>query len=550
MKNQSEEREVLSPKVAVHIPVETPNTSQPSTSIPNTNNNNNDNIQNNINKENNNESMKNIEQEKLYKNYNMTDLPRYHNYEISHRGMNHSSHAIDFSDPKTILNYFKDRVDNFDKRATFLYNKYTTIIDQFVIGFQFHPMVKQIFHIKQILLIIYIINIQYFLFKVEQFSFLDFINTITLRLMLISMMILYIHFYFFGDKLFLQKDEEIEKFLIKRNPEMRAANCEICNTIKVLRSAHCPNCNKCVIKHQLHSDWFNICIGANNELIYAVSVFFTIIYLCISNFIFWYYILIHSSLLHNYVFMFCINGVVGGYITYNSIMFFQNIFVKIFPTNLTISEANNVKQLIYLWNTYEGREMFNPFDKGLKKNLEEMIVNLFDINVYENYKENKHLSEIIEEDKSEEKKMDPSDQVGNFKYLLRLVEPFDPVVSSKGFIYKLVDGKDIINWNKLRIYSVFDVINSPYKDKMIDEAKNGLELSEKYMKKKNTNQTKINNNIIGENQEINTSSKNSNEQNKNDEGNEKIEIKNEDKEQKKNDDNIEMNENKQLKDSK
>ena len=59
----------------------------------------------------------------------------------------------------------------------------------------------------------------------------------------------------------------------------------------------------------------------------------------------------------------------------------------------------------------------------------------------------------------------------SYKYIIKLAEHVDPLITSKGNIYKFVYGKEIINWNRLMIFTVFDIINSPYKDAMVKEAK-------------------------------------------------------------------------------
>ena len=75
--------------------------------------------------------------------------------------------------------------------------------------------------------------------------------------------------------------------------------------------------------------------------------------------------------------------------------------------------------------------------------------------------------------------------------MLKLNEHFDPLISSKENIYKFVDGKEIINWNRLYIYTIFDVINSPFKDTMLKQAKFQIKQSEMYLNKmKNYNMNK------------------------------------------------------------
>jgi hypothetical protein len=177
-----------------------------------------------------------------------------------------------------------------------------TSIDIYIKDSNLHPNIKRFLNSKQILLIIYIFNIQFLLFIIEGISFLNFLNKLSLNLMTLSTIGLYAHYYFFNQKLFLEKDEEMEKFIIKRNPQMKKEKCQFCDILKVMRSNHCIICNKCVIKFQFHSELYNICIGANNELLYALTLILNNGYIFFSNIIFWYYITYREDLL-NYLFL-------------------------------------------------------------------------------------------------------------------------------------------------------------------------------------------------------------------------------------------------------
>ena len=77
--------------------------------------------------------------------------------------------------------------------------------------------------------------------------------------------------------------------------------------------------------------------------------------------------------------------------------------------------------------------------------------------------------------------------------MIRLSEHFDPLITSKGNIYKFVDGKEIINWNQLVLFTAFDVINSPFKDAIIKQAKYTLKQRELYLESLKNNANKENN---------------------------------------------------------
>jgi hypothetical protein len=144
------------------------------------------------------------------------------------------------------------------------------------------------------------------------------------------------------------------------------------------------------------------------------------------------------------------------------------------------------RRLTYLWST-DRISLFNPFNKGFQRNLEELWINFLDIDIYADYKNyaSQNLGEVFDDEKEEEE--DPNDfyNIGGFKMILKLSDHVDPFVSSKGNIYKFVDGKEIINWNRLMVFTAFDVINSPFKDMMIKRAKfslNEYKKRELYMK--------------------------------------------------------------------
>ena len=349
--------------------------------------------------------------------------------------------------------------------------------DTFIMKSNFPPLLKRILHTQQILLIIYIFNIQYLLSFIEGIPILVSLNKISFYLMALSIVGLYCHYYYFKDRLFLQKDDEIEKFMCKRNPQLEEnGKCERCNIIKVMRSNHCFYCDRCVLKYQFHSDWYNICIGACNELIYTIALTFTNLYFIITNLIFWFYVLIRSDILYYLVLVFVLFAIIGLYILFNILKFYKSFILDNLLANLTVYESKMSRRLTYLWSTNR-MSLFNPFNKGFQRNLEELWINFLDIDIYADYKNyaSQNLGEVFDDEKEEEEEdMNDFYNIGGFKLILKLSDHVDPFVSSKGNIYKFVDGKEIINWNRLMVFTAFDVINSPFKDMMIKRAKFSL----------------------------------------------------------------------------
>ena len=437
-------------------------------------------------------------------NYGKNNNKKYHiaidNNNINHmnrHGINihqHHQHNHDFSNPRFLYYYALGYVKYGDFYIQKFFSGVTSSLDMAIKNSSFNPAVKNLIHSKQIFLLIYIINIQYLLSSVEKITFLNFLNQNTRTFMILSIILLYLHYFFLNQRLFIEKDEELEKFIIKRNPQITKGKCEECGLIKIMRSSHCYFCDKCVKKFHLHSDWFNICIGANNELLYAITLFFINLYFFVSNLIFWYYIIFRTDLLSYLAFLFTLFAIAGIYITFISGRFLYKLIFDCLFVNLTWYEKNNIRRLNYLFRDPYGRAVFNPFNKGIQRNLEEMLINMFDINIYNDYKNYncQDLSELIEEDKTkkEEEQFNSFDDMSSFRLMLRLVEHFDPLITSKENIYKFVDGKEIINWNRLMLFTVFDIINSPFKDMMVKQAKYHVEQRENFLKEKNKNMKK------------------------------------------------------------
>ena len=439
-------------------------------------------------------------------NYGNNNNKKYHitinnntvNYMNKH-GINvhqhqHHQHNHDFSNPRFLYYYALGYLKYGDFFIQKFFSGVTSSLDMAIRNSSFSPAVKNLIHSKQIFLLIYIINIQYLLSSVEKITFLNFLNQNTRTLMILSIILLYLHYFFFNQKLYIEKDEELEKFIMKRNPQISKGKCEECGLLKIMRSSHCLFCDKCVKKFQLHSDWFNICIGANNELLYAITLFFINLYFFVSNLILWYYIIFRTDLLSYLAFIFTLFALAGVYITFISGRFLYKLLFECLFVNLTWYEKNNIRRLNYLFRDPYGRSVFNPFNKGIQRNLEEMLINMFDINIYNDYKNYncQDLSELIEEDKTkkEEEEFYSFDDMASFRLMIRLVEHFDPLITSKENIYKFVDGKEIINWNRLMLFTVFDIINSPFKDMMVKQAKYHIEQRENFLKEKNKNMKK------------------------------------------------------------
>ena len=524
MKNQNEEIQILSHDEEAHL--NSNNHSHP-ISYGNATDNNNNNIGNdNLNieqiKQNNNNPANNQNLNHQHQHYHInTNRFRIRNFDPNNQNQNYPrpfnphqhqhqhQHHHDFTNPKFLLYFVLGIIKMTNYRILKSFSGFTSTLDMYIGKSQLNPYIKRFFHSKQILILIYTFNIQYLFSSIQKIHFLDSLNKTTLKLFIFSVIGLNIHYYFYSNRLFTENDEELEKFVSKRNPEIKKGKCEYCNALRLCRSSHCPFCNKCVKKFQLHSDWFNICIGGTNELIYTVALVFANLYFLMSNIIIWYYILVRSDLLNYLVLIFSLFGIIGIFFIVNSLRFLYSFIFEELLVNLTVYEKMNQRRLTYLWQGDERNSFYNPFDKGIQRNIEEMLVNLFDVNIYSQYKNlscNNDLSEIID-DETREQQQDEFyvyNEFNAFKLMIKLTEHFDPFISNKGNIYKFVDGKEIINWNRLTIFTAFDIINCPFKENMVNRAKMMLKQREMYMQ----NMQKYNQNKMQKNNEENKNKEN------------------------------------------
>ena len=463
-----------------------------------------------------------------------------------HQHQHQHQHQHDFSNPKFLLYFVLGTIKMTNYRIMKTFSAFTSTLDMYIGKSKLNPYIKRFLHSKQILILIYTLNIQYLFSSIQKIHFLDSLNKTTLKLFIFSVIGLNIHYLFYSNRLFVENDEELEKFVLKRNPEMKKGKCEFCNVLRLCRSSHCPFCNKCVKKFQLHSDWFNICIGGNNELIYAVALFFANLYFLMSNIIIWFYILVRSDLLNYLVLIFSLFGILGIYFIVNSLKFLYSFVFEELLVNITSYEKMNQRRLTYLWKGDQINSFYNPFDKGIKRNIEEMLVNLFDVNIYSQYKNlscNNDLSEIIDDETIEQQQDEfyVYNEFNAFKMMIKLTEHFDPFVSNKGNIYKFVDGKEIINWNRLMIFTAFDIINCPFKENMVNRAKMMLKQREMYMQ----NMQKYNQNRMQKNNDENKNKENIEAIDKDENNdNNKIDIDDKNENENNNEENKENNDNK------
>ena len=197
------------------------------------------------------------------------------------RRMNHfpPNHQYVFK-KKSIMTKIKGIFHWAEEYLLEFFNGTVSSFDMIIANSDFNPHIKRLLHAKQLLFLVFVLNTLYLLTSLDNSSFITYCIYISLLGMFIAISMLIIHSYV-TESLYLKKDEELEKYVSEKNPEIKNNYCHCCDLIKCMRSFHCMYCNKCVIKFNFHSDWFNLCVGGSNELLYIITFSFVLLFLSI-----------------------------------------------------------------------------------------------------------------------------------------------------------------------------------------------------------------------------------------------------------------------------
>lgn len=381
-----------------------------------------------------------------------------------------------------------------------LYHSMTNSFDTIILDVDIHPFLKKILHSKQIFFYLFFttnflllgnnINIELI---IENLEFLVYIKKSLFYIFLILNFLLILLIFILKlrslEGMYLKRYEELENYILTNFKELKANQCTDCNLTKCLRSFHCNICCKCVTRYEMHSDWFNMCIGSLNYIPYLAIVLVINLYLLIIliNLFFQIFYLGTSSPIYdlgNKEFIFHFWLIIVIYLTVKHFNFTRD-FVKMgIAKSLTDYEGYTWRRLPYLWKNMR-KEFFNPFDKGVKRNLKEMWLCFINPSLDKmNYSANdkneftffSNGTQIltIDEEKSniqDAEKNENSHGLGGDQpsqnSSLSVTPSLDSLVTHDGqVIYRPYNGnlQDLINWNRIRIYSILDIKNSPFRE--------------------------------------------------------------------------------------
>ena len=479
---QAEQLEIIddTPLTTINIPQET-------SPINNNSNNKNQNI--NQNQKNNNQ---NIHQHNNQCNHQLKHGENHHQHNVHMENL----HNFNCHSPRCRCHHKRSMFEIikfkilyycyvFDGIIEWLFNRFIIPIEQIFLSLQLPEFFFRTLSPRHILFWFFIYFSNYLLSKSKSNELITKIIKYNLYSIILSIFIFYIDYFLIKKNLYAKEDKQLENFCLNRNPQIIVNQCPKCKSIASMRTFHCMNCEKCVIKFQTHSFWFNVCIGAANELFYSITLISIFLNFLITLLIFIYISYFYSDSLLYYklpfnlwIFVILWMNIKHTYFTFD---FFKNILFE----NLTYVENGN-SRLTYLLKDY--RQFYNPFKKSFFKTILEIIVNAFNIDIYKMKELEKDNYIPIEESPNEKIDFDtpimsPEEELKSCRLMLKLREPFKPFISKEGHIHMRIDGTNVTNWNILRIFSVLELSNSPFNDLIYSQAEYGIKNAEKNQNK-------------------------------------------------------------------
>eukprot|EP00826_Nyctotherus_ovalis_P058487 TRINITY_DN8040_c0_g1_i10.p1 TRINITY_DN8040_c0_g1~~TRINITY_DN8040_c0_g1_i10.p1 ORF type:complete len:295 (-),score=44.23 TRINITY_DN8040_c0_g1_i10:129-1013(-) len=237
---------------------------------------------------------------------------------------------------------------------------------------------------------------------------------------------------------FVERDEKIEAYIKNHRKEVKNFFCNVCGVSKIMRSFHCIYCNRCVAKWQVHTFWFNRCIDARNIFTYWLYLAVGLLLNLTS---------VGTCLYYNHVrtkqmpkpFLYMVLLIIQLVTLGKELRTYTGLIAK----NLTFLEKQNWYKAIYMWAN-ESRVFFNPFDRGTFNNFKQAIKSTFTCRkapaVYE-------LIELNATQTEDQKETNPDTTPEN--------------------VIRAHDGTWDPDWVTYRIYNIFDITNSPLREKVL-----------------------------------------------------------------------------------
>jgi hypothetical protein len=269
-----------------------------------------------------------------------------------------------------------------------LYSSLTHTIDESIERREINKRIKNFLKTKRILFITWfiynlfifhsVINKGSSSYEIVEYC-IEFIRIIFI-FSIVIVMFLYLYLLLGSfNRMVLKRVDALENYLRIVQPRLKNL-CEQCSVTKCIRSFHCEICGYCVLRYELHSHWINRCIGGQN--IYVYSVF-------LKSITFYFLTLLTNILLtivlNQSVIFLTLLFIITMYLFMKFYLFAKKIFNNI-KKNITTIERQIWRKLPYMWRS-DNREFFNPFDKGIVRNKEEIYIS-YRYTIVENYYDN------------------------------------------------------------------------------------------------------------------------------------------------------------------
>ena len=406
-----------------------------------------------------------------------------------------------------------------------IYELYTGLmlnLDIIINDLEIPKFLKNILHTRQILFFAFFLgnfvmilnNINIDKFEKMENSEQNHTSEYEINLFFVKTFLYFLFLFFFGLNIFLltflkfrnfsqmkiTRYEELEKFVLTKSKELSNNLCHTCNVVRCTRSFHCNYCNQCITKFSLHSNWFNTCIGSQNLLVYSTELIFLNLFFIVSilNYSLQIFLIGRECeqlfdfkrnlfFLHFWFFL-------SSFLEFKLLLYTKGFLGRNLFRNLTEYEYGNQMRLPYLWKNAQ-KEFLNPFDRGCLNNFKEVWAGFrnreldLDRKINDELMKNENFNGCSVRNLVDEKFINAKNSCDddfiflnneiNLENNLTIENPagidhketrtkiFEYFVTNDNQIYYQVYNPDIdsktINWNRIRLYTILDLINSPFR---------------------------------------------------------------------------------------